>query len=159
MEIRPFLPDPAGLSCEHLEIDQDRVTLDIESLATSAVCPVCGSSSGRMNSRYNPPIGSDNPPAAVPAGPTSTCEPFRQEIVAGLERALSAQRIWQDLVAGSGITSSHDSVKRFVRRLGRSVPLPFRRMKVYVWRPFYLRVITPTVVSATAPENCPSDRG
>jgi transposase len=60
----------------------------------------------------------------------STCEPFRQEIVAGLERGLSGQRMWQDLLAGSGFTASYDSVKRFVRRLGRSVPLPFRRMEV-----------------------------
>ena len=52
MEIRPFLPDPAGLGCEHLEIGQDRVTLDLESIATSAICPVCGSSSGRVHSRY-----------------------------------------------------------------------------------------------------------
>jgi transposase len=52
MEIRPFLPDPAGLGCEHLEIGQDRVTLNLDSLATSPVCPVCRSPSARVHSRY-----------------------------------------------------------------------------------------------------------
>jgi transposase len=95
-----------------------------------------------------PPTGSEGerlPPAAVnrtaaataaaePRAPslpgrTSQCEPFREQIEGGLERQLSAQRIWQDLVAEHGFNGGYDSVKRFVRRLGNSTPLPFRRLE------------------------------
>ena len=50
-------------------------------------------------------------------------------ILAKLGQQLSAQRIWQDLTADPGFTGSYDSVKRFVRRLGATTPLPFRRME------------------------------
>jgi len=46
-----------------------------------------------------------------------------------LDAGLSAQRVWQDLVAEDGFTGSYSSVKRFVRRLGANTPLPFRRME------------------------------
>jgi len=42
MDIRPFLPDPAGMGSDHLEIGPDRITLDLVSTAPSAACPVCG---------------------------------------------------------------------------------------------------------------------
>ena len=42
---------------------------------------------------------------------------------------MSAQRIWQNLVAEEGFDESCSSVKRFVRRLGAKIPLPFRRME------------------------------
>jgi transposase len=64
------------------------------------------------------------------AGPSrSACEPHRELILAMLTRGLSAQRIWQDLGREHDIEVGHDSVKRFVRRLGRSTPLPFRRIE------------------------------
>jgi hypothetical protein len=69
-----------------------------------------------VQNRPNPPAGSDaenrpNPPPGSPAqnrpnplpgnsGPASQCEPFRDAIIAGLERGLSRQRIWQDLQSG-----------------------------------------------------------
>jgi len=59
----------------------------------------------------------------------SECEPFREVILSKLELGLSAQRIWQDLVADHGFTASYSSVKRFVRWLGKTRPLPFRRME------------------------------
>ena len=68
----------------------------------------------------------------VPAGSgpsRSTCEPHRELILALFGRGLSAQRIWQDLRSDHGLDVSYDSVKRFVRRLGRSTPLPFRRLE------------------------------
>jgi transposase len=49
--------------------------------------------------------------------------------VGKLEQGLSAQRIWQDLVADHGFSASYSSVKRFVRRLRKASPLPFRRME------------------------------
>ena len=61
-------------------------------------------------------------------GPESRCEPHRKTIEEKIELGLTAQRIWQDLVE-EGFTGRYASVKRFVRRLGQSRPLPFRRME------------------------------
>jgi len=62
-------------------------------------------------------------------GRPSQCEPYRDVILAKLDERLTAQRIWQDLVAEHGFPGGYDSVKRFVRRLGQRRPLPFRRME------------------------------
>lgn len=83
--------------------------------------------------RPNPPTGSadqnrPNLPAGS-AGPLSLCEPFREMIVAALERGLSCQRIWQDLKTEHGFGGGYDSVKRFCRRLQQATLLPFRRME------------------------------
>ncbi len=79
------------------------------------------------------PTGSgESKPAKVPAGsttPKSLCEPFRELITEGLDRGLSSQRIWQDLVSDHGFEGGYDSVKRFVRGLRSSGQLPFRRME------------------------------
>ena len=64
-----------------------------------------------------------------PPGRASQCEPLREIIQAKLEISLSAQRIFQDLRVEHGYSGSYSSVKRFVRRLGASTPLPFRRME------------------------------
>jgi len=64
-----------------------------------------------------------------PLGRPTQCEPFRATILAKLDQRLSAQRIWQDLVAEHGFTGGYDSVKRFVRKLGAASPLPFRRLE------------------------------
>ena len=61
---------------------------------------------------------------AVPgrvAGRQSQCEPVEPQIRAGLEKGLSAQRIFQDLVADHQFAGSYESVKRFVRRLDAAV--------------------------------------
>jgi len=58
----------------------------------------------------------------------SLCEPFREVITGYLEAGLHGQRIWQDLRYEHGFTGSYSSVKRFIRRLGSSRPLPFRRI-------------------------------
>ena len=63
------------------------------------------------------------------AGRASECEPFRAVIVAKLELGLSAQRIYQDLVAESGFAGSYYSVRRFVGRLDAKQQLPFRRIE------------------------------
>ena len=82
--------------------------------------------------RPNPPPGSvgqnrPNPPTGD-SGPASRCEPFRDTIIAALERGLSYQRIWQDLHE-DGFAGRYDSVKRYARRLAQANPLPFRRME------------------------------
>ncbi len=92
-----------------------------------------------------PPTGSDPPKAAIPTvgseqakpaistagspGRRSRCDSFRQVIITLREQGLSAQRIWQALQVDHGFEGSYESVKRFVRRLGRSRTLPFRRME------------------------------
>jgi hypothetical protein len=47
-----------------------------------------------------------------------------------IERGLSAQRIYQDLVIEHGFTGSYPSVRRFVHQQRTHLPLPFRRIEV-----------------------------
>ncbi len=68
-------------------------------------------------------------PSGRPPGRPSHCKPFSDIIKKKLDEGLSAQRIWQDLAGEIGYTGSYSSVKRFVRRLGSTIPLPFRRME------------------------------
>ena len=70
------------------------------------------------------------PRSAVSGGSgRSDCEPFREVIESKLDQGLHARRIYQDLVAEHGFTGSYWSVMRFVRRLGQTRELPFRRME------------------------------
>jgi transposase len=70
------------------------------------------------------------PPATEPgAGRPSDCVPWRAVIKAKLELGLSAQRIYQDLVAEHDFTGSYYSVRRFVRGLEATQELPFRRLE------------------------------
>jgi transposase len=77
--------------------------------------------------------GNEPKPAKVIAGSEprdrSKCAPYRALILEKVDAGLSAQRIWQDLVAEQGFTGSYPSVGRMVRRLNRATPLPFRRME------------------------------
>lgn len=83
------------------------------------------------------PTGADgdetSKPANVPAGSRpgrrSHCARWTVAIEAAVTAGLSAQRIYQDLVAGHGFTGSYDSVKRFVRKLQARIEPPFRRME------------------------------
>jgi transposase len=70
-------------------------------------------------------------PAAAPLAldSRSQCAAFRAVILELLERRLSGQRIYQDLVTEHGYAGSYYSVRRFVRKLGAAVPLPFRRLE------------------------------
>src|SRR6266581_1899302 len=69
------------------------------------------------------------PPAGSKPGRVSQCEPFKGAIEAGLDRGLSAQRIYQDLVAEQKFEGGYDSVKRYVRQLEQASPLPYRRVE------------------------------
>jgi transposase len=73
-------------------------------------------------------------PAKVPAGfsapSRSQCEPWREFIEQGCQAGLSAQRLYQDLVAEHQFAGSYDAVKRFVRQLLQTQPVPFVRMEV-----------------------------
>lgn len=74
---------------------------------------------GEDENRPNPTAGSV---VGFDPGPPSACEPFRAEIEKKLEKGLTAQRIWQDLVEEHGFGHGYESVKRFVRRLRRHRP-------------------------------------
>jgi transposase len=95
----------------------------------------------RLQNQPNAPPGSVNgestdskpesiAPPDAPPGPPSACEPFREQIVAKLERGLSARRIYQDLVTEHGFSAKYHSVRRFVARLTRQSDLPVRRLEV-----------------------------
>lgn len=77
----------------------------------------------------------DSKPAEAPRSPPadgsgrSDCEPLRAVIESKLDQGLHARRIYQDLVEEHGFAGSYWSVMRFVRRLGRTRELPFRRME------------------------------
>jgi len=72
----------------------------------------------------------DSNGAKAPTGSRSQCEPFREQIIQKLNQGLSAQRIFQDLVEEHGFTAKYHSVRRFVSRLRKATPLPFRRIEV-----------------------------
>lgn len=59
----------------------------------------------------------------------SRCEPYREVILEKLQAGLSAQRIYQDLVAEHGFGHNYQSVKRYVRGLCAQRELPFRRIE------------------------------
>lgn len=62
-------------------------------------------------------------------GPASLCDPWREQIEQALERGLSIQRIYQDLVTERQFAGSYYAVRRFVLRRVGSQELPFRRME------------------------------
>ncbi len=71
-------------------------------------------------------------PAIVPAGSAgriSQCAPFKKSIEQALENGLSAQRIYQDLVADSAFEGHYDAVKRYVRQLRKAAPERFFRLE------------------------------
>jgi transposase len=63
------------------------------------------------------------------SGRASGCEPWRELIRAQCDRGLTAQRIYQDLVADHGFVGTYYCVRRFVRRLEAARDLPFRRIE------------------------------
>lgn len=76
------------------------------------------------------PIGSEALPAARSrTSQPSLCAPFRAEIQSKLDQGLTAQRIFQDLVAEHGFGGKYHSVRRYVRRLAPKQDLPFRRLE------------------------------
>jgi transposase len=124
-----FPPSPGTFSSQ-----ADRADCAATASSSKAAIPLTGSASAagtssaaQVPSNHPSPDGSAK---ASPAGRRSQCETYREVIQAKLDQQLSAQRIWQDLVADYGFTGKYDSVKRFVRRLVERQPLPFRRMEV-----------------------------
>lgn len=120
-----------------LAIDRATVGRHLRVGANAATNPALGSPA-EANAATNPAHGSASDPPPKPAtnpalgsrpGPPSLCAPFAAEIEAGLHSGLSAKRIHQDLVRDHGFRGGYTSVKEFVRRLGRILELPFRRIE------------------------------
>jgi transposase len=75
------------------------------------------------------PAGSAPAPRPRGSGRASGCEPWRELIRAKCDLGLTAQRIYQDLVADHGFIGTYYCVRRFVRRLEGVQDLPFRRIE------------------------------
>jgi transposase len=95
---------------------------------------------GRYLRLANPAISTPGPQGAGVAnaaistagqgrGRKSHCEPLAEVILAKAELGLSAQRIYQDLVAETAFRDSYQSVKRFVRKLRAAQPERIWRME------------------------------
>jgi transposase len=97
--------------------------------AKPAIAPTGSGEADGAPDRAVAPVG----PGAVPpprgSGRLSGCEPWREPITAKAGQRLSAQRIYQDLVADHGFAGSYYCVRRFVRRLEGAHDLPFRRIE------------------------------
>ncbi len=63
-------------------------------------------------------------------GRISLCSDHHDYIQELLKSNLTAQRIYQDLVAEHGFDGSYESVKRYVRKLSEIYELPFRRIEL-----------------------------
>jgi transposase len=109
---------------ELLDVHRDTVAKYVAELQNRPDHPPGGS----------PPTGPETQTDAtapiVRPGPQSECEPFREVIQTKVEQGLSAQRIYQDLIADHGFTSKYPSVRRFIARLLGTRELPVRRMEV-----------------------------
>ncbi len=106
-------------------------------------------SSGKDSKQVNAPIGSEGSMPITNAssgaepdisdyqiaddnntkGSTSQCQPFGKLIEGKLDKGLTRQRIYQDLCDDYGFSGSYYSVRRFVKKLGKDSPVPFRRME------------------------------
>ena len=102
----------------------------------SAETPEVGTAQNQPNPRTGseadllPPGNGDfSDLAAAANGPPSLCDPHRETIEQKLDSGLSMTRILQDLKSDHGFTGSYHSVRRFILRLGKKTPLPFRRME------------------------------
>jgi transposase len=116
-----------------------------DSPSRPANAPPGSTTSGGASRPANAPPGSEGDPGASaltgaspdsPTGPlprgsgrASGCEPWRDLIRAKCDRGLTAQRIYQDLVADHGFRGTYYCVRRFVRRLEEAHELPFRRIE------------------------------
>lgn len=108
-----------------LGLDRGTVGKYLAGHSKSATNPQTGSGeAGLSKPATNPQTGS-----ATVFGPASLCDPWREQIEAALERGLSIQRIYQDLVLERQFAGSYFSVRRFVLRRVDAQELPFRRME------------------------------
>jgi transposase len=120
-----------------LRIDRETVSRYLRLEAKPANEVPAGSGPGKSSAEVAAPAEDSSSAASKPAkapagsapGSRSYSARWEEKICAKLEAGLSAQRIYQDLVTEDQFAASYDSVKRFIRALERTQPLPFRRME------------------------------
>ncbi|MEX2172194.1 MAG: IS21 family transposase, partial [Pirellulales bacterium] len=100
-----------------LEVNRETVSRHLRLLGDS-------SKPANLHAGNQPPA----PEATLPVR-RSYCDRFQESIEAKRLAGLTAQRIYQDLVAELGFACSYSTVQRYVRRLERTLPLPFRRLE------------------------------
>lgn len=122
----PGVPAPEGQASDRAAASDQAAD------SNAAISPAGSKPVERPPNTAIPPAGADAAKCgrnATRSGRRSECEPHRELILAQREQGLSAQRIWQDLVAEHGFKAAYDSVKRFVRSLGSEPVAPFRRIE------------------------------
>lgn len=117
-----------------LDLNRETVGKYLRSQATPTTEVPAGSEPPKpaISTPGSSPDGDSKPAistAGSVAGRKSCCEIWEPQITTALEEGLSAQRIYQDLVTEYQFAGSYQSVKRFVRRLGATTTLPWRRME------------------------------
>jgi transposase len=122
----------AGLPAPESEASDRAAASDFAADSNAAIPPAGSDALVGASNTAIPPAGSEAAACgqnATRLGRRSLCEPYREAILAKLDQGLSAQRIWQDLIAEHGFSAAYDSVKRFVRSLGGEPAAPFRRIE------------------------------
>jgi len=120
----------------HLGIDRKTVRRYFREAAKSPTISTPGSEEAESSkapiSTPGQATGSELVTEALQAevGRPSLCDPHRLRIETKLDAGLSAQRIYQDLVAEIAFTGSYQSVKRFVHRLRQADPQRVWRIEV-----------------------------
>ena len=116
-QIQP--PAPPGNAVDESHQNQPSAQLPADGSDGCAGIPV----------QQQPPASPDSGNNS-PRGTRSECAEFGAQIQAQLEQGLEGVRIHQDLVAAHGDGApSYYSVRRFIARLRRKTPLPFRRIE------------------------------
>jgi len=96
----------------------------------TAASAECAGDAGCAGTIADPPAASLASQARSASGTPSECEPFHDLILTKVEQGLEAVRIQQDLAAEhGGAAPSYYSVRRYVAKLRKRTPLPFRRME------------------------------
>jgi transposase len=89
-------------------------------------------SSGENSKPANAPISGPGETGAgrdSAVGRFGSCAAWREVIETKQATGLTARRIYQDLVSEHGAKVSYDSVRRYLKKVGWTRPLPFRRME------------------------------
>ena len=113
-----------------LGIDRETVARHLEGVSRETPPPPGWDDSKPATAPPGSEAAAESTGASSLLGSRSACEPFRELILSKLEQGLSAQRIYQDLVREHGFDGKYHSVRRYVGRLRRATPLPFRRLEV-----------------------------